>query len=291
MDLWVPESRFRRTPEGGVPTERLVELWRHPQARVIRVDREGNVSAADADGTGLGLTSPRGPVDPQRHFLLGTVDDQPWFVTEEPGPGPVAGLRTLAVHLDDTHRDIATTAVALTNWHRVAPHCGACGGATQVRRGGFLRYCPACDRERYPRTDPAVIVAIVDAADRLLLAHQATWPQNRASILAGFVEAGESLEQAVRREVLEEAGVRLGPVRYHASQPHPFPRSLMLGFVARSLDTDLVVDHSELEWAAFLSRAEVTGRLAEGSLSLPVQSSIAAHLVRLWLAGDLPDPD
>ncbi len=291
MDLWVPGSRFARPREGGLPVAQIEELWRHPLARMIRVDPDGHVFAVDAEGTGLRLVKPDGPLDPDRHFLLGMVGEQPWFVTVVASQGPVVGLRTLAAYVDDTDRDLATTAVALTNWHRVAPHCGVCGGLTEVRQGGFVRYCPTCNRERYPRTDPAVIVAIVDDTERLLLAHQAGWPDNRASILAGFVESGESLEQAVRREVFEEAGVRLGGVRYQGSQPHPFPRSLMVGFVARSLDTELVVDHAELEWAAWLSRDEVTHRLADGSLTLPVQSSIASHLVQLWLAGELPDPD
>ncbi len=289
MDVWVPDSRLDRVDDRRIDEAWVTSLWRRRGARLVRVAIDGSLPCDDR-GRHLRDEPVLGRFDPEAHFLVGAVAGAPYFTTLGDDDGPTRPLRGLAQTLSDTERDIATTALALTNWHRVAPHCGACGGPTHVRNGGHARHCPACERDRFPRTDPAVIVAVVDDADRLLLGHQVTWPEGRVSLLAGFVEAGESLEQAVRREVHEEAGVRLGAIRYHGSQPHPFPRSLMLGFIARAVTTEVTVDGVEIEWGEFFSRDDVYARLVDGTISLPTQSSIAALLVRLWLAGELPAP-
>lgn len=290
MNSWVPHSRLRRLDSSREDAHWVSAQWEHPLARVVAVTRDGLVLSDPEDG-GVRWLSPEGPFDPDTVLCVGTVDGVPQFAMVVGDDSPAVTLRQLATRLPDTDRDIVTTAVALVNWHRVAPCCGVCGGLTEVRSGGHVRWCPNCERERYPRTDPAVIVAILDADDRLLLGHQVTWDVGRVSLLAGFVESGESLEQAIRREVREEAEIELGEMRYFGSQPHPFPRSLMLAFVARAETTDIHVDGQELEWAGFFEPSEVTAKVAAGSLLLPAQFSIASRMIRLWLSGDLPAPE
>lgn len=289
MELWVPGSRFRRLGEDRIETVDLERWWADEGAGLVRVMPDGNLAANEA-GTELRTGRPEGTFEPDRHFLLGFVDDRPWFTAVVEPDGPAVPLRQLGEHLPDTERDLATTAVALVNWNRVVPQCAVCGGATEARRGGHVRHCAFCDRDRFPRTDPAVIVAVLDADDRLLLGHQRSWSHNRVSLLAGFVEAGESLEQAVRREVFEEAGLVLEGLSYLASQPWPFPRSLMLAFVARSNGGAVQVDGHEIEWAHFYTRDEVRAQVASGGITLPGQSSVASRVVHLWLDGVLPAP-
>lgn len=289
MELWVPASRFRRLGEDRIEPDDLARWWADERAGLLRVAPDGSLATNEA-GTELRTGRPTGEFEADRHYLLGFVDDRPWFTTVVEPDGPTASLRQLGEHLPDTERDLATTAVALVNWNRVVPQCAVCGGPTVVLRGGHVRYCASCDRQRFPRTDPAVIVAVVDDDERLLLGHQSAWTNNRVSLLAGFVEAGESLEQAVRREVLEEAGIALGGLAYVASQPWPFPRSLMLAFVARALNTDVQVDGVEIEWAHFYTRAEVDAQVASGEITLPMQSSVASRVVRAWLDGVLQTP-
>ena len=285
----MPASHFRRLGEDRIEPTDLQRWWADERAGLVRVTPDGNL-ASNKEGTELRTGRPSGDFEADRHFLLGFVGDRPWFTAVVEPEGPAASLRQLGEHLPDTERDLATTAVALVNWNRVVPQCAVCGGATVALRGGHIRYCAHCDRERYPRTDPAVIVAVVDDDDRLLLGHQRAWTNHRVSLLAGFVEAGESLEQAVRREVLEEAGVALGGLVYVASQPWPFPRSLMLAFVARALDTRVSVDGHEIEWARFFTREQVRTDVVTGAITLPTQSSVAARVVRAWLDGELPIP-
>ena len=166
--------------------------------------------------------------------------------------------------------------------------CGACGGALAFSRAGWLGRCDACDIEHYPRTDPAVIVAVSDGA-RLLLGRQAAWPPRRWSVLAGFVEPGESLEQTVVREVFEESGVRVRGCRYLASQPWPFPSSLMLGFAADA-DADEPVVGDELEDARWFGREEIGAALRDESgpdgLLLSPPLSISRWLIERWHEGD-----
>lgn len=285
----MPDSRFRRLGEDRIEPADLERWWSDEGAGLVKVMPDGTLAANEA-GTQLRIGRPTGGFEPDRHYLLGFVDDRPWFTSVVEPDGPAASLRQLGDHLPDTERDLATTAVALVNWNRLVPQCAVCGGPTVALRGGHVRYCAACDRERFPRTDPAVIVAVLDDDDRLLLGHQRAWANNRVSLLAGFVEAGESLEQAVRREVFEEAGVTLSNLAYVASQPWPFPRSLMLAFVARALGTDVRVDGDEIEWAQFYTRDEVRDGVASEAISLPTQSSVASRVVHAWLDRELPQP-
>ena len=196
--------------------------------------------------------------------------------------------------LDGFEQGIATEAIALANWHAVHRFCPRCGAPTHVRTAGWVRWCPVEDRELYPRTDPAVIMSVVDDDGRLLLGHAAHWPPGRYSTLAGFVEPGESLEQAVRREVAEEAGVRVegGPsdVVYRGSQAWPFPASLMLGFRARVAGTGVSVeaDGVELTDVRWFTREELLAGVERGEVNLPVRLSIARSLIEEWYGGPLP---
>ncbi len=285
MELWVPGSALDRMGDARIDPAVVRRLWEATESRLLGLSPDGRVPL-DAGG-GLRLRRPSGVFDDQRHFLVGTVAGAAVFTVTEPVEEPAQPARLAVRAFGDTDRDVALTALALVNWHAVAPHCGACGSPTEVREAGHVRHCPRCDRDRFPRTDPAVITAILDADDRLLLAHNATWDPTRMSLVAGFVDAGESLEACVRREVFEEVGVRLSDVRYVASQPWPFPRSLMLGFVARAASTEIRVDGVEIDRARFFSRDEYDARLADGRLGTPTTASIAATLIGLWRRGEL----
>ena len=204
-----------------------------------------------------------------------------------------AHLRDVGDGLGDRDTGLATTAVALAAWHERNPRCPRCGEGTEVVEAGWVRRCLVDHSLHYPRTDAAVIMAVVDDADRILLGHAAHWPERRYSTLAGYVEPGESLEAAVRREVAEETGVAVGDVRYVGSQPWPFPCSLMTAFraqVAPGAGTDVVVDGVELTSARFFSREELAAAVAAGEVLLPTRTSIARALVEDWFGGPLQQP-
>ncbi len=170
-------------------------------------------------------------------------------------------------------------------WHHRHRFCGDCGSPTEGRQGGHMRVCtgPACGRQHFPRTDPAVIMLVTHpASGACLLGHQSRWPRGMYSTLAGFVEPGESLEEAVAREIFEEAGITVGGVRYRASQPWPFPSSLMLGFRAEAETTEITCDRQEIEDARWFTRDEI-GRFEEQGLRLPRTDSISRWLIEEWL--------
>jgi NAD+ diphosphatase len=200
----------------------------------------------------------------------------------------LAGLREIGLVLDDTGAGLVTTAVALSNWHATHTRCPRCGAPTEPEQGGWVRRCTADRTEHYPRTDPAVIVSVTDADDRLLLGRNPGWPEGRFSTLAGFVEPGESIEDAVRREVAEEAGVRVGEVRYLASQPWPFPASLMIGCTALAVDTAITVDGVEITEARWFSRDDLLADCLADRLLIPPGISISRRLVEHWFGGPLP---
>jgi len=179
---------------------------------------------------------------------------------------------------------ILAQALAILRWHARHRFCAHCGAETQVRRGGYQRYCPTCDTEHFPRTDPVAIM-LATRGDRCLLGRQARFPSAMFSALAGFVEAGESLEAAVRREVHEESGIEIGRVRYIGSQPWPFPASLMLGFLAEAESETIVLDESELEEVRWVSADDLKAALAGESETLraPPPIAIARHLMQRWL--------
>lgn len=208
-------------------------------------------------------------------------------------PDEVAGwrsLRSAALVVGPLHAELLVQAVGMLNWHDANPMCPRCGVATTVRAAGYERVCPSDLSTHHPRSDPAVIMAVVDDQDRLLLARHDSWPVGRFSLLAGFVEPGESLEQTVRREVREEAGITVAEVGYLASQPWPFPSSLMIGFRAAATSTRVRVDGVEVSEARWFHRAELVSLVERGEVGLSPRLSIARHLVEFWYGGSLPDP-
>ena len=201
------------------------------------------------------------------------------------GAGRFADLRSVGPLLSQAEGSLLAYARGLTHWHRRHRFCGVCGSPTESADAGHLRRCanPDCRTEHFPRTDPAVIMAVAHR-DRLLLGRQASWPPGMHSVLAGFVEPGESLEEAVAREVLEEVGVAVVDVRYHSSQPWPFPASIMLGFTAEALAPELRIDKSEIDQANWYSRAELRTSPEDERFRLPRRDSIARRLVDDWIA-------
>jgi NAD+ diphosphatase len=316
----VDRSAHLRTELDAIPT-----ALGDPSTRVLLV-ADGAVAATsagelallpveEAAAAGPGVVDP----DPERWLLLGADDDHRYLALRSTSPAPAprvgspsdvlvhrpplrapserpdlsgelawARLREVGADLDGRAAGLATTAVALDAWHSRHPRCPRCGGPTRVTQAGWVRTCEVDGSEHYPRTDPAVIMAVVDDADRILLGHAASWAPGRFSTLAGFVEAGESLEHAVRREVAEETGVVVGEVEYRASQPWPFPNSLMVGFHAHAITTDVQVDGVELTLARWFTRDELAAATVAGEVVPPGPASIARALVEEWFGGTLP---
>jgi NAD+ diphosphatase len=193
-------------------------------------------------------------------------------------------VRTVAAQLSPEECAIVAHGRALIDWHARHRFCAVCGSKTAATQGGLVRECDDCDAEHFPRTDPVVIM-LVSAEDSCLLGRQTGWPEGMYSALAGFIDQGETIEEAVRREVSEESGVRVGPVRYFASQPWPFPSSLMIGCLAEAETREISVDKWELQDARWFTRAEVTKALREpegGGLHVPPAMSMAHQLIRAW---------
>ncbi len=199
------------------------------------------------------------------------------------GLGEFVDLRAVPGLLGGEEASILAHARGLMHWRGRHRFCGVCGGACAAKSAGHVMQCVSCEAQHFPRTDPAVIM-LVFRGDRALLGHSARFPaSNMYSTLAGFVEPGESLEEAVAREVLEEAGVRVGAVHYHSSQPWPFPASIMLGFYAEAETEEIVIDPSELVDARWFTRAQLRDPRAHGFL-LPRGDSIASRLIADWIA-------
>ncbi|MFQ5610176.1 MAG: NAD(+) diphosphatase, partial [Woeseiaceae bacterium] len=197
--------------------------------------------------------------------------------------GEFHDLRFLGTVLPPDEANLAAHARALVIWHNSQMFCGVCGSSARPEAGGNYRVCmnDECRQQLFPRVDPAIIV-LVSAGDRCLLGRQTSWPEGRYSTIAGFVEPGESLEDAVRREVYEETNVHVDDVRYHSSQPWPFPSSLMLGFIASATSGEIALNDGELEDAQWFTRKE----LRSGFPKLPFRVSIARRLVDDWIEND-----
>jgi NAD+ diphosphatase len=208
--------------------------------------------------------------------LLGVDDGGAALFAFDSAPGvALTGLREAAGALSQAEGGLAAYASGVLNWHRTHPHCARCGARTVMAEAGFVRSCPSCGAQHHPRTDPVVIMLVTDG-DRVLLGRQAAWPAGRYSALAGFVEPGESLEEAVAREVHEEAGVTVSGARYMASQPWPFPSSLMLGFFAEYAGGEAHVRDDELEDVRWFTRDELADTV------LPPRLAIARTLIDAW---------
>jgi len=267
----------------------LAGVWADPATRVVvlagtRFQLDGGrarwVSAQDApDGVRVLL----GDLDGVVHFAVVTAPemaDDTW-----------TGLRGIVASIDEQEAALVVHAVGIAEWLFATRHCVRCGGAVEPVQLGHVLHCTSCGRDEFPRTDPAVIMVVVDGDrpdDRCLLGRHPTWPPGRYSTLAGFVEPGESMEQAVRREVLEESGIRVGQVDYFGSQPWPLPRSLMVGFVAHAESTEVSVDGEEIEDARWFTREQMKSEAEAGTLVLPGGVSISRSLVEHWYGGPLP---
>ncbi|MEB1348717.1 NAD(+) diphosphatase [Xanthomonas campestris pv. campestris] len=264
----------------------IARLW--PTGRVLLIDAKGT-AAADAQGQPL-LSDGAALADaPGAAIFLGLRDGVGWFAlaaeqvaTELPHR---VDLRQAAADWPAELSTAFSYGRAMLHWQSRTRFCGVCGGAIAFRRAGFIAHCTQCQTEHYPRVDPAIIVAVSDG-QRLLLGRQASWAPRRYSVIAGFVEPGESLEQTVAREVFEETRVQVQGCQYLGAQPWPFPGALMLGFAATAAATELPQVTGELEDARWVSHAEIGAALAGESgdtgIGLPPAISIARALIEHW---------
>ncbi len=277
------------------PDTRFVPLWRNrnlvdrlegdPPRSAIFLNGDHYAALADVLEEGaifLGEDSAK-----RSYFALDLAKlDLPDHHPVLAGLGHFADLRLFGPMLPQGEGALLAYARGMIYWHRRHRFCGSCGTATASDRGGHLRRCSNqdCGQQHFPRTDPAVIMLVHDGGDRCVLGRQANWPDGMHSTLAGFVEPGESLEEAVAREVEEEVGLKVSEVTYHSSQPWPFPSSLMIGFWARARGEALQVDTSEIESAAWYSRKSLVHSPEDESFRLPRRDSIARRLIEDWLA-------
>lgn len=279
----VDRDAVTREDEGA-----LTRAWE--RARVLVVDGEGR---AAVDGTDLVLVEP-GAAPEGLRLYLGADDEAAYFAVvadalpRRLGSRPM-GLRDVGAALSDRDAGLLVNALGLAHWHALHPRCPRCGGPTEVLRGGHVRRCEVDGSDHFPRTDAAIIVLVTDGADRAVLGRQQVWPERRFSTLAGFVEPGESLEQAVVREVHEESCLHVRDVTYAGSQPWPFPASLMLGFRAvADADAEPAPGDDELAEVRWFTRAQLrdAGGWAGGSseVLLPPPVSIAHRLITDWVA-------
>ena len=218
-------------------------------------------------------------------LFLGMDGDAPRFSALPPTP-PAGVAFGLLAQLDEADAPLFACALSLANWHGRHAHCSMCGQGTDIVRGGWSRRCAACGGEHFPRSDPVVIM-LAEHDGRLLLGRQPHYPPGRFSALAGFVEPGETIEAAVAREIMEEAGIAVAGVRYVASQPWPFPSSLMIGCRALALSDALTVDFTELDDARWFTRGEVAAAVAGDAgapFLAPPRYAIARTLLEDWLA-------
>lgn len=294
----LPDFPFRssahdRLSERRGDEEFLTAAWTDPATRVVVI--HGDRLPTRADGGGLAYVAP-GQAPRGERYLLGHDGTGVVFLVRaedaEPGASdvPSAELRRLVDVLGDVELSVAVHAVALARWHHRHPHCSVCGRLTEVWEAGASRRCPSCGSMHFPRTDPAVIMAVVDDQDRCLLGHNAMRAPEWFSTLAGFVEPGEAPEAAVVREVYEETGISVTDVEYAGSQPWPFPASLMLGFFARAASTDITVDGTEITEARWFTREEVRTEVEAGRLVIPSTISISGALLTVWYGAPLPTP-
>ncbi len=254
-------------------------LMREPGSRELAT-RPLTDSPLDADGLPVG-----------DWVFLGVAGRTPCFALRAPHPVPedrVVPVRAVGIaDPADPELRIGIGGLAVLNWHRRHPHCPLCGAATVIAEAGWSRRCPADDSQHFPRVDPAVIMLVLDD-ERALLGRQARWQETWFSTLAGFVEPGETLENAVAREVREEVGIEVSASAYRGSQPWPFPSSLMIGFHAQAATTDIAPDRAEIAEARWFTRAELAAACRAGDVRLPPRFSISRWLIELWFGAPLP---
>ena len=275
----------------------LEERWADPRSRVLVVS---GTRIRPVDGR-VEWVAPQDAPDGLR-VLLGEWEGRAWFAVVTDSAASRAGgergetwlpLRGLLPSLGDdalAYAPLVFHALGLAEWLFATRYCPRCGGALEPVKSGHELRCTACGKPQFPRTDPAVIMVVASGEpgsddERCLLGRQAIWPEGRFSTLAGFCEPGETLEDAVRREVAEETAVRVGEVSYFGNQPWPLPASLMVGFVARAESTEIAVDHEELEDARWFTRAQMREQAESGALVLPGGVSISRSLIEHWYGG------
>jgi len=286
-------------------------MWREARTRVLPIWRGKPL----VEGTALGLVAPDHPVllTASVTVFMGLKDDVAHFAADISGWEPqghdsaaqaaffdpseqvhpdlppthrFTELRGVMVELSAFDAELAATARGMFEWHRTHGFCTRCGHATDVVMAGWQRQCPSCTAAHFPRTDPVVIM-LVTHGEQVLLGRSHGWPEGMYSLLAGFIEPGETIEAAVRREVAEETGVEVGSVRYLASQPWPFPASLMLGCAGEALSQQITIDPAEIEDAQWVSRAEMVEVLAGAHPRIrPARRGAIAHfLIQAWVEG------
>jgi len=277
----------------------LDELWGDPSTRILPLlDGQALLEGADR----LAMLRPDALARPAVSIYLGrTVEATEGMPAGTPivaaaledaghlAEADWADLRRLGGRLADLDAGIFTEALAILNWHTSHPFSPRTGEPTAVTKGGWVRQDPVTGHEVFPRTDPAVIVAVHDDAGRILLGANALWESNRFSLLAGFVEPGESLEAAVIREVFEESGVVVRDPRYLGSQPWPFPASLMLGFEATADAVGTTPDGEEIVALRWFERGELADLAVRGEITLPGPTSIARAIIERWFGGPIVD--
>ncbi|MFX0538284.1 NAD(+) diphosphatase [Ornithinimicrobium sp. Y1847] len=304
LDLALSRTSVDRSGHERADRSTLTRALESQETRVL-VLRDGRAPITRGEVVRLALRAPRAMDAAAQPWFLGRDGTRAYLAIDETvGPGPAEAdadsveeegalvwrsLRDVGAELDDLQAGLLTTATALAGWHGRHQHCPRCGARTEVTHGGWVRRCPKDGSEHYPRTDPAVIMAVIDRQDRILLGTGIPWPDGRVSVLAGFVEAGESMEAAVVREVREEVGIEITDLQYRGNQPWPFPASLMLGFRATATTTDLAPDPEELRCADWFTREQLEQGMANGELTLPSRTSIARRLIEEWFGDRLDD--
>ena len=267
--------------------------------RVLWVAK-GAAAVAEVEGTARLIFSSPVDIDSsvEVSFLGVDAEDRAYFSAHiaDQNDAPVQAdwksLREVGRSLSDIDAGLLVTAVALDNWRAATKRCAKCGGEVVSQNGGWSLRCLTDEVDHFPRTEPAVIVLVRDQDDRALLGRHINWPPGLVSTFAGFVEAGESAEAAVRRELTEETGVVIADhpdaVQYLGSQPWPFPASLMLGYHAWAKDTTIKVDETEIAEANWYSRDELRAACASGEIKLPSSISISRRLIERWYGEELP---
>ena len=295
-------SRIDRAGELRVNQDTLDQLWQRAQ---ILQFAEGRIAAVDSKLSLISAEQVAAHIaahtftEGSRYFLgldlhtkapffawdtewVGTIDDE----VKEVGFSTVREIGSL---LSEQELEISLHAMGLSNWHRAHPRCPRCGGATRVDLGGAARTCDADGSQHHPRTDSAVIVLVKDRSDRILLGHQPIWPEGRFSTFAGFLEPGETFEQCVAREVLEESAVVVTELNYLGSQPWPFPASIMIAFEAVTDNPERAQgDGQEITEVKWFTRAQLMAAAKDGSLLLPPSISVARKMIERWLGESAP---
>ena len=295
-------SRIDRAGELRVNQESLDQLWQ--RAQILQI-AEGRIAAVDSKLSLISADQVAAHIaahtftEGSRYFLgldlhtkapffawdtewVGTIDDE----VKEVGFSTVREIGSL---LSEQELEISLHAMGLSNWHRAHPRCPRCGGATRVDLGGAARTCDADGSQHHPRTDSAVIVLVKDRSDRILLGHQPIWPEGRFSTFAGFLEPGETFEQCVAREVLEESAVVVTELNYLGSQPWPFPASIMIAFEAVTDNPERAQgDGQEITEVKWFTRAQLLAAAKDGSLLLPPSISVARKMIERWLGESAP---